>query len=557
MVKGNIVKGEKGQALPLALAALALGVLLIPVFMQSVSSHSIASRVYTTSIRQRYACDAGVEEAIWRLEQGQTSVPQFTLNDNTIDVAVQDLGGGNYDITSVATGSDGSSITVESTVQVTSGGGQSVFDYAAISINGNIRLDNDASIYSSPANDGDVYATGGNVDLNNTSSIDGDATATGTIDVASGASIGGTQTAGADPFPNLSSQTASINSKVQAWKTSAQNHDVECGDISCGSYTWNSNSTWEPPSGTYGRVYTKRHMSISGSGTWTFTDTVCTGRTLYIQGSANVVFQGQVKTGYHLEISTSGTVIFQDKVCVGSSSTRDLKISGSGETTFSSPVYVQDILQITQSADTTFAGTVKVDDDVNISGTGTITFESPIVVADNIQITGNGGTVNFEGSVFADDLTIEDSKVVNLVGPSSYDIDTIGVYVTNQVTLRNTAQLKGGQNIVAEYRIRLYNSSQINPDISDAADIPFLVATGNRILLDNSADATALAYAPNERVYLTGSSNTLYGCAIGANIRLEGSNGEIENPTALRDRTDLQSLVGAGGTGSVDIVTWK
>ena len=67
MIKGNLVKDEKGQALPLALAALALGVLLVPVFMQSVSSHSIASRIYTTSILEHSSSDAGVEDAIWRL----------------------------------------------------------------------------------------------------------------------------------------------------------------------------------------------------------------------------------------------------------------------------------------------------------------------------------------------------------------------------------------------------------------------------------------------------------------------------------------------------------
>ncbi len=622
------MKCEKGQALPLAMAALALGALVVPVFMKSVSVNSTTSRIYSSSMRQLYSCDAGVEDAIWYLQQRESEVPQFTINGNAVNVTIEDEGGQIYKVTSIATSDDGSSSTAESYVQSTSGG-PSLFDYAAVSLDGDIRMDEGADIYSDPAGDGDVYANGGNVDLNDSSSIDGDATATGTIDVASGASIGGTQTPGADTLAGLATQMALLDAKILLWKADAQNHDVECvdiecGDITCGSYTWNDNSTWEPSPGTYGRVYTKRHMTISGSGTWIFTDTVCTGRDLTISGSADVTFQGTVKTGHDLIISTSGTVIFQDTVCVGpdgtryldisgsgtvmfqgavkttsylniedsadatfesrvrtgrnlelstggtvtfqdtvcvgpGTTTRDLEISGNGDITFNGSVSVADILQITQSVDVTFAGTVLVDDDVRISGTGTVTFEGPVKVTDNLEITGNGGMVNFEDSVYGDDLVIENSKVVQLVGPAGYDIDRIGVYVTNQITMENTAQLQGRQNVVAEDRIRLYNSSKINPAVVDAADIPFLVSTGDYIRLYGSSEVTALAYAPTDvsSAIMLDSNSKLYGCAIGDNIRLQGWNSELEYPTGLSDRQDLQDLVGAGGEGGVEILSWK
>jgi hypothetical protein len=64
------MKDEKGQALPLALAALAVGVLLITPFLESVSVHSIASRTYRSSILQLCSSDAGVEDAIWALTNG-------------------------------------------------------------------------------------------------------------------------------------------------------------------------------------------------------------------------------------------------------------------------------------------------------------------------------------------------------------------------------------------------------------------------------------------------------------------------------------------------------
>lgn len=64
------MKDEKGQALPLALVALAIGSLLITPFMHSVSVNNIASRTFSGSIVQQYSSDAGVEDAIWSLTNG-------------------------------------------------------------------------------------------------------------------------------------------------------------------------------------------------------------------------------------------------------------------------------------------------------------------------------------------------------------------------------------------------------------------------------------------------------------------------------------------------------
>ena len=64
------MKDEKGQALPLALGALALGALLVTPFLGAVSVHSIASRIYNSSMLQQYSSDAGVEDAIWSLTSG-------------------------------------------------------------------------------------------------------------------------------------------------------------------------------------------------------------------------------------------------------------------------------------------------------------------------------------------------------------------------------------------------------------------------------------------------------------------------------------------------------
>ncbi len=71
------MNGEKGQALPLAIMALAIGMLLIVPFLGHASASIIGSGVYAKAIINRSCCDAGVEHAIWRLVYGNlgASIP--------------------------------------------------------------------------------------------------------------------------------------------------------------------------------------------------------------------------------------------------------------------------------------------------------------------------------------------------------------------------------------------------------------------------------------------------------------------------------------------------
>ncbi|MCZ6789997.1 MAG: hypothetical protein O7D33_08720 [Chloroflexi bacterium] len=64
------MRDEKGQALVLALMALAAGSILITPFLSSVSTTLLASRKYRTSIVEQYAGDAGIEDALWSVTYG-------------------------------------------------------------------------------------------------------------------------------------------------------------------------------------------------------------------------------------------------------------------------------------------------------------------------------------------------------------------------------------------------------------------------------------------------------------------------------------------------------
>lgn len=65
---------ENGQALVVALIALAIGVLLVAAFLLYVSASQRVSDSTRQAVVDHYAADAGVEHAIWRL----SSEPGFT-----------------------------------------------------------------------------------------------------------------------------------------------------------------------------------------------------------------------------------------------------------------------------------------------------------------------------------------------------------------------------------------------------------------------------------------------------------------------------------------------
>jgi hypothetical protein len=62
------INDSRGQVLPLALAALALGALLVSPFLVDASVNLLASRRIDSAIKDYYSADAGVEWALWLLK---------------------------------------------------------------------------------------------------------------------------------------------------------------------------------------------------------------------------------------------------------------------------------------------------------------------------------------------------------------------------------------------------------------------------------------------------------------------------------------------------------
>ena len=248
----KIMGNEKGQALPLAMFVLAFGTLVISPFLGHASSSLVGSRIYEQAITERYSCDAGIEYAIWSLQSGNLDVeecdtatlPEFTINNTTVNVSVENQGSQVYKVVATATSTDGHSTTIESYVQ--SGGGWSQDGDIGEDAEGDAYIDGDANIDGGVTVDGSVYATG-NVTLGNNAEVTGDVIAEGELELMNNGIIGGDIYAGGDLTLNNNSEIGSIEVG---------------GNICAGGDVYLANNII-----IYGSIYTTGNIDLMGGAT--------------------------------------------------------------------------------------------------------------------------------------------------------------------------------------------------------------------------------------------------------------------------------------------------
>jgi flagellar basal body-associated protein FliL len=95
---GTQRSGESGQAVVIALVALAIGILLVAGFLYFVTTSQRASQAAQEQAIDRYSTDAGVEHAIWRLthepgftttlESGDPATYTIDINGQTVAITV-------------------------------------------------------------------------------------------------------------------------------------------------------------------------------------------------------------------------------------------------------------------------------------------------------------------------------------------------------------------------------------------------------------------------------------------------------------------------------------
>lgn len=106
--------GEQGQALPLALVALAVGAILVAPFLTNVSVNVIASRRTEEAIADCYSTDAGVEWGLWMLKNDPSLTTSATYTETPLQPTPAAINGDSFPTTEIR--------------YVSSGGGSNNYD---------------------------------------------------------------------------------------------------------------------------------------------------------------------------------------------------------------------------------------------------------------------------------------------------------------------------------------------------------------------------------------------------------------------------------------------
>ncbi|MFC1908027.1 hypothetical protein ACFLWD_01265 [Chloroflexota bacterium] len=90
----QIIKSEKGQALPIVLVLLVIGGLIIAPSLNYASTSLKAGQVVKENVRGIYAADAGIEHVLWHLKKFEEPPEALPVNINGMEVVMgaDDLG---------------------------------------------------------------------------------------------------------------------------------------------------------------------------------------------------------------------------------------------------------------------------------------------------------------------------------------------------------------------------------------------------------------------------------------------------------------------------------
>ena len=96
-----MMNSEKGQVLPLALLALALGSVVITPFIGYASSSLIGSRIYEEVMTEQYSADAGVEWALWKLKGNPLLTTNTAYHADSLEPIPSEINGPSFPTTEI------------------------------------------------------------------------------------------------------------------------------------------------------------------------------------------------------------------------------------------------------------------------------------------------------------------------------------------------------------------------------------------------------------------------------------------------------------------------
>lgn len=189
----RLIRDEEGRVLTMALFLLVFGGLTVASLLGLMTAGLTAGQVFEKKTDELYAADAGVENAIWHLQQGgdPDDVLELIVNGKNVTVEMEELPHDCgepeiFEITSTATSADGSSTTVVADVT-------DIYMFAET-----------GDLSSGEIIAGSVYADG-DLELHNDAQIHGNAIVVGNLILNECALLGGVLCVGGDLTMNAKS----------------------------------------------------------------------------------------------------------------------------------------------------------------------------------------------------------------------------------------------------------------------------------------------------------------------------------------------------------------
>jgi len=277
-------RNEKGQVLVVVLGFLILGGLTIAPLLAYMSTGLNAGQLYNEKMVGVYAADAGVELALWNLvsgelevpEGGQSALPQFTMNAQTVDATIDNINSRTYKITSTATSNDGSSTTIESYVSL-------LVAYAIISTDSEAKLTCRQNVV-----------------------INGDICYAGELEIIDDATINGEVIEG-DPFD--------IGIDPEEYKAEAQSGGTHYGDL-----TINSSPYTLGPLYITGKLTIEKEVDVILGGTVYAEGQIIIGDDVTITGTGNLLAANQEEENQSIDIKKRVTIDLENLPLIMSAS---------------------------------------------------------------------------------------------------------------------------------------------------------------------------------------------------------------------------------------------
>jgi hypothetical protein len=511
---------QSGMILPMALILLVVASLIVvPGMMVMQNLMKINSGVEQDAMAY-YAADAGVADLIWKYKYGTAPTASYILtgiNNMSVDVSLLPQSTGqNYFWRASAPAGSSSKAEVFVNLQQSGSQGNDIFDQAAVALGGDITMSGGCKVVSD-----DIFIID-DCDSNWTLARTGVATRgtntnilyreTGNYyDTGTSVSIAMLGPAGIENIAYKNMATAkniSAYAYVSAWIYS-RNAGIQPGDFKFKIATNNAlGGTVESynipaiPANTGTRVLfavgnQSSFSALRSIGLYQAVDRGVPYPTLYFDEV--IATNNMAKNG---DIYANGNISIQPSAIVNgtASATGTISVSTGGGAkvwgvqTPSAPAYVPQAINIQTYIDLA-------------TGPGSTHYST-------WPSSWTYGTHNLGPANFDHDISIGGSNTIVLTGD---------IYVRGNLTITGSAVVQGPYTIVAD-EITVNGASSA---MLASGNIPLMIAQSGDFHISNSAQVSAIVYAPNGQLHITGNVGSngynLYGAAVAKSVVMEGS----------------------------------